>query len=128
MDKNFDVLVLYKRESCQHCSDFYPVFEKFAEECLVKENLDFLKFGFIDIDKNASPKKFPFMIGVPHVHFFPAKNKSDDRPLRGERNRDSLIRLIKENSDREIPFEAKPVDKSQLAMEMMQMLMMMDQI
>lgn len=121
-------IILYKKESCPHCRDFFPIFLSFADECINHENLSFLKFGFIDIDKNSSPKKFPFMPGVPHVHIFPMKNKSEDKPIRGGRNRESLIRLIKENSKNRIPFDVEPIDKGQLAIEMMQMLMMMDQI
>lgn len=128
MDENHDVIMLYMRDGCPHCHDFLPVFIQFAEECIIKENLSFLKFGIIDIEKNSSPKKFPIMAGVPHCHFFPAKNKSRSRPISGGRDRNSLIRLIKENSENHIPFEAPPADKAQLAMEMMQMLMLMDQI
>lgn len=128
LDENHDVIILYKKESCPHCRDFFPIFLSFADECIKHENLYFLKFGFIDIDKNSSPKKFPFMPGVPHVHIFPMKNKSEDKPIRGGRNRESLIRLIKENSKNRIPFDVEPIDKGQLAIEMMQMLMMMDQI
>ena len=123
MDPNHDVIVLYKRENCPHCTKFFPQFSKFAKEC-ADLNLTFLKFGFIDVSKNAASIKYPYMPGVPHVQIFPAKNKTDDNPLRGGRDRNALLRLIKTYSSFTdlIPFEAPLPDKSQVALEMMQML------
>ena len=64
------------------------------------------------------------MPGVPHVQIFPAKNKTDDNPLRGGRDKNALMRLVKTYSSFTdlIPFAAPLPDKSQIALEMMQML------
>ncbi|OHT16721.1 hypothetical protein TRFO_12980 [Tritrichomonas foetus] len=121
MDPEHDVVMLYKRENCPHCVKFFPTFSAFAKEC-AEAKLDFVKFGFIDISKNSAPIKYPYMPGVPHVQIFPAKNKTDDNPLHGGRDRFALIRLLKAYSSGEIPFEAPLPDKGQIAMEMMQML------
>ncbi|KAK8878114.1 hypothetical protein M9Y10_004878 [Tritrichomonas musculus] len=123
MDSERDVIVLYKRENCPHCTKFFPQFSKFAKECS-DLNLTFLKFGFIDISKNSASIKFPYMPGVPHVQIFPAKNKTDDNPLRGGRDKNALMRLVKTYSSFTdlIPFAAPLPDKSQIALEMMQML------
>lgn len=123
MDPEHDVVILYKRDNCPHCTKFFPVFSAFAKECS-DANLTFIKFGFIDISRNAANIPFPYMPGVPHVEFFPANNKTDHSPLRMGRDRNSLIRMIKlySNHSEEIPFEIPPIDKSQLAAEMVQML------
>lgn len=120
-DPSHDVIVLYKRENCPHCVKFFPIFNAFADEC--RENkLDGLRFGFIDITKNSAKKPYPYMGGVPHIHIFPAKNKTNDNPLRGGRDRDNLIRFIKRYGSFEMPFEAPPLDKGSVAMEFLNLL------
>lgn len=119
MDEQHDVVVLYKRENCPHCVTFFPAFQEFAKEC---ENISTLKFGYIDVTKNSAKKKYPYMPGVPHVHMFPALNKTNDQQLRGGRDRNSLIRMINRYGSYKIPFEAPAPDKSEVAMELFQLL------
>lgn len=119
MDPEHDVVVLYKREGCENCVEFFPEYLAFAQEFA---NETHLKFGYIDIVKNSAKKPYPYMPGVPHVHIFPAKNKTNDQPLRGGRSRDALLRLIKTSGSFEYPFEAPPMDKASVAMELFQLL------
>ncbi|KAH0791414.1 disulfide-isomerase ER-60 [Histomonas meleagridis] len=125
-DPENDVVVIYKRENCEHCKEFFPKFLDFAREC-EKANVQNLKFGFIDVVKNSAKKPFPYMMGVPHVRIFPAKNKTNDQPMRGGNDRGSLIRLINRYGLHKLPFEEPPLDKATLAAEMMQLLMSQDQ-
>ncbi|OHT01645.1 hypothetical protein TRFO_31469 [Tritrichomonas foetus] len=126
-DPNHEIVMLYKKEDCPFCRIFFPEFLEFTKECFDK-NMTHLKFGYIDITKNSSPKPFPYMPGVPHVHFFPKLNKSDDYPIYVERNRNGLIRLLKENSVFDIPFEAPEIDKTQYSVELMKLLMNSNEI
>lgn len=119
MDPNYDVVVLYKREGCDNCVEFFPEYLEFAKSL---SNYTYLKFGYIDIMKNSAKKKYPFMPGVPHVHFFPAKNKSNDQPMRGGRSTDSMLRMIKTNSEFEYAFEAPPLDKASASLELFTLL------
>ena len=121
MDPEHDVIMLYKRENCPHCVKFFPQFSSFAKECY-DAKLDFLKFGFIDISKNSPSISYPYMAGVPHVHIFPKNNKTDDNPLRGGRDRFALIRMLQAYASEKIPFEAPLPDKSQIALEMVQLM------
>jgi hypothetical protein len=120
MDEDTDAIVLYKRQNCSHCDKFFPEFEAFAADC---RDLPFLKFGYIDVSKNSADIAFPYMPGVPHVHIFPAKNKTGGDALRSSRDRDGLIRFIKRWGTNEIPFEVPPPDRKKVAMEIFQMLM-----
>lgn len=119
MDPDHDVVVLYKRDGCENCVEFFPEYLSFAEEFA---NETHLKFGYIDIVKNSAKKPYPYMPGVPHVHIFPAKNKSNDQPLRGGRGRDSLLRLVKLGGSFNYTFEVPPMDKASVAMELFQLL------
>jgi len=121
MDSEHDVVILYKRDNCPHCRNFIPVFRSFAEECRDKA-LYFLKFGFIDITKNSAKLPFPYMPGVPHVQIFPAANKTNNDQLRGGRDRDALIRFLKSKASQPIPLEALPPEKTQVALELFQLL------
>jgi hypothetical protein len=122
MDDTVDAVVLYKRVNCPHCDKFLPQFEAFAEECKAA-GLDFLKFGHIDVSKNSADLVYPYMPGVPHVYIFPAGNKTGGDALRGNRDRDGLIRWIKRFGSKEIPFEAAPLEKGRVAMELFQLMM-----
>lgn len=127
MDDSHDVIMLYRVESCPHCIAFFEIFEAFANECK-EANLDFLKFGWIDIDYNASPLPFPFMLGVPHVRIFPAHNKANNRSIIAGRDRDALIRLIFDNTNHQLPFVYPPPDFNLIHNELYQYLMASNQI
>jgi hypothetical protein len=122
MDETKDVIVMFKREECPHCEKFWPEVEDFAMECR-ESGLTFLKFGHIDVTKNSASLAYPYMPGVPHLHIFPAKNKTGGDGLRGGRDRDGIIRWLKKFATQEIPFEAAPLDKGKVAMEVFQVLM-----
>lgn len=121
-DPEHDVVVLFKRDNCEHCQKFFGVLKDFAEEC-AREKVDTVKFGYIDIHKNSAKCGFPYISGVPHVHIFPAKNKTENDKLRGENTRDGLIRFIKRYGSNDIPFEPGPIDKGEVAMEVLQLLL-----
>ena len=121
MDETKDVVMLYKRQNCPHCDKFFPEYKYFAEECQ-KAGLDFLKFGYIDVSRNSADIRYPYMPGVPHLFIFPAKNKTGGDALRGGRDRDGMIRWLKRYASKEIPFEAAPLDKAKVAMELFQLL------
>lgn len=120
-DPNHDIVVLFKRENCEHCQSFFKVLESFSEEC-AKANVNTIKFGYIDIHKNSAKIRFPYISGVPHIHIFPAKNKTDNDSLRGGHNRDGLIRFIKRYGSYDIPFEPGPINQGEVAMEVLQLL------
>ena len=119
MDPNYDVVVLYKREGCENCVEFFPQYLEFAASL---SNYTYLKFAYIDILKNSCKLKYPFMPGVPHVHFYPAHNKSADVPMRGGRSTNSMLRMIKQGSKNKYDFEAPPMDKASAAMELFTLL------
>jgi hypothetical protein len=56
-----------------------------------------VRFGFIDIKKNASPKHYPVFLSDPHVEFFTAGGKKS-WPLLGNCTRGNLMRLIQSYS------------------------------
>lgn len=121
LDETKDVVMLYKRQNCPHCDKFFPEYKYFAEECK-KSGLDFLKFGYIDVSKNSAEIRYPYMPGVPHLYIFPMHNKTGGDALRGGRDRDGLIRWLKRYASKEIPFEAAPLDKTKIAVELFQLL------
>lgn len=126
-DPEKDVVVLYKRDGCVHCKEFFPKFLDFAKEC-ADANVNTVKFGYIDIIRNSGKVPFPYMRGVPHVHIFPAKNKTDDSPIRGGNERSTLIYLINRYGSYKVPFEQPPLDKEAIAIELMEMIMNQEKI
>ncbi|EAX82844.1 protein disulfide isomerase, putative [Trichomonas vaginalis G3] len=117
-DEEKDVIVLYTREGCEHCANFFPVFQNFASEC---SNEDFLKFGYIDITKNSCEGGFPFMEGVPHVRIFPMRNKRDDDSLREGFNRESLIRFVNICGSKKLSVKEPDFDRKAVSQELMKL-------
>ena len=119
-DPNHDTLVFFMREDCAHCAHFEKVFKDFADECR-QNNLDWLKFGEIDITKNSCETPYPFMTGVPLVYIFP-KNISNRDWLKGGKDRMSLIRFINRRGSSELPFFEEPLDSKKSQMEMVNLI------
>lgn len=119
-DPDHDVLVLFKRENCPHCKNYFPKFIQLAEECY-NAKIKTLKFGYIDAQKNSAKSGFPYMEGVPHIHFFP-QNKTNDQALRSERTRDNVLRLVKLYSTNPMPLEIEPIDQNKVSLELFQLM------
>lgn len=121
-DPEHDVLMMYITH-CDSCKKFKPVFIDFVKE-YHSTGKKFVKFGWIDVEKNAAEIEFPKIKYLPHFELFPAKNKSDHDQLRGERSRDNLVRFLKYKCMEEFPLNvSKPMDKLQTTMQIINMLM-----
>lgn len=118
-DSEHDVVILYKRDNCEHCDKFFPIFRDFSNNCT---NITTVKFGWIDIIKNAARTPYPYMPGVPHVELFPAKGKSESVPIKGGHSSTALERLLKDEGSFEYPFNPPPLEKGAVAMEVLQLL------
>ena len=123
-DPEHDVLMMYVGSNCENCRKFKPIFVNFVKE-FKATGKTFLKFGWINYEKNSSEEKFPYIPGLPHFELFPAKNKSEHDSLKGMRSRDNLVRFLKDRCLEEFPLTAPPPDKRQTALQLMTMLLNM---
>lgn len=119
-DPDHDVVVLYKRENCPHCKKYFPKFIQLAQECY-DAKIETLRFGYIDVQKNSAKTHFPYMQGVPHIHFFP-QNKTNNQALYNGRTRDNVLRLIQLYSTNPLPLEIEPIDQSKVSVELFQLM------
>lgn len=121
-DDEHDVLMMYIVANCTSCKEFKPTFINFVKE-FNSTGKTFLKFGWINLDKNSSEEPFPYIPGFPHFEFFPAKNKSAHEMLRGSRSRDNLVRFLKNRCMEDFPLSAPPPDKVQTLFSLVNMMM-----
>ena len=117
-DETKDVVMLYIRENCPHCTKFEKIFKEFVEEC-DKEGVDWIKFGQIDITKNSCETEYPFMTGVPSVYIFPMNNKSNECALYGRKDREGLLRFINRKGTKTLPMKEATPDKRKTQIEML---------
>ena len=78
-----------------------------------------IKFGSIDTTLNSCEMRYPFMLSVPMVQIFPAKNKSSSRPMFGQPTRDSFLRFLKRYASIPVSWEAPEISFEEAAMEQM---------
>ncbi|OHS97406.1 hypothetical protein TRFO_36360 [Tritrichomonas foetus] len=122
MDPEHDVLMYYVIGKCEQCQKFKPALINFVKE-FNATGKTFLKFGWINVEKNSAEEKFPYIYGYPHFELFPAKNKSAHEQLRGPRSRDHLVRFLQNRCKEPFPLTAPPPDKTQTAMQLVTTLM-----
>ena len=121
-DKDHDILMMYLVGNCKRCKEFKPTFINFVKE-FNETGKTFLKFGWINVDRNSSEEPFPYIPGFPHFELFPAKNKSAHEMFRGTRSRDNLVRFLKNRCMEEFPLTAPPPDKVQTLFSLVNLMM-----
>ena len=116
-DVEHDVVMIYHQNRTQDNMTMME-FEKVASE-IIANGTTSLKFGSIDTTVNSCDMRFPFMISVPMVHIFPAKNKSNSRPMFSMPNRNSFLRFVKKYASIPVSWEAPEISFEEAAMEQM---------
>ncbi|KAH0789852.1 protein disulfide isomerase [Histomonas meleagridis] len=111
-DESKAAVVLYYSAINTNHKVYFDYFDKVAN--MISEFKLPIKFGYIDITSNASPMKFPLFIDVPHVHYFPSVNKSDDREVYGLPTPENIVLMLNMSSNVEIPLERPRADKSEI--------------
>lgn len=121
-DSDHDILMMYIVANCTRCKQVKPIFINFVKE-FNSTGKTFLKFGWINLDKNSSEEPFPYIPGFPHFELFPAKNKTAHEMLRGPKSRDNLVRFLKNRCMEEFPLSAPPPDKVQTLFDLVSIMM-----
>lgn len=110
MDEDKDVVVLYHDGSK---SELMNEFNK-LKETLPKS----YKLGTINIKRNSCQKEYPFFPQLPHVQLFPAKNKTESCSIFGNRDKGSLMALLKRCGSEGDKIEAEPDNPALLMWEL----------
>ncbi|OHS99613.1 hypothetical protein TRFO_33874 [Tritrichomonas foetus] len=77
-----------------------------------------IKFGYINIDINSSPLRYPICFDTTTVFLFPAKNKTDVRVMFSPMIQDSVLRFLNQSTTLEHDFEVPPTDEMTAQMEL----------
>ena len=117
-----DCLVLFMRPSCPHCTRFMPLYQQIAQE--FRENNINIRFGYIDITKNSSPKRFPTIYGVPHLVLF-RNNGTNTTTVFCQRERNEIVRFLKEESTANVTLDYPPIDVGKLSAFLFESMMTM---
>jgi hypothetical protein len=93
-DTTHDIVVFYYTglESVKAALD---EFQAAADE-VVRNGTTTIKFGFIDVYKNACPRGFPGLNNNPHIEMFRAKNTTHSAPMFGMPVKGSFIRFFRD--------------------------------
>ena len=88
-DPDNDVLMLFydNQEKGEDAIKQYKIFSNILK-------CDNLKVGYINIAENSSPQRYPILFDVPMVCLFPAKNKTDVRPMFYTISSDNIFRFV----------------------------------
>lgn len=94
MDTKKDVLIEFYAPWCGHCKSFEPQYKEMAKSLKSEKNLVLAK---MDATANDSPSEYA-VEGFPTIYFAPANNKHNPVKYSGNRDRDDLIKFMKDNA------------------------------
>jgi len=97
-DPTKDVFVEFYAPWCGHCKKLSPIWDELAEKF---KNQDHIRIAKIDATANTLPKTVNVR-GYPTLIMFPANNKKTGVTFSGERDLESLVKFVKEQSTKAI--------------------------
>ena len=115
--KDKDVIILFVREGCDICAKFNVTLHS-LHAVTSNASMTNLSYGIIDITNNSGD--FPYFTRVPHLVIYPANNKTNPVPLRGNKGFDNLIWFIKRYGSYDCPIPFEKMTPSQFEMDYVQ--------
>lgn len=113
--KEHDSIVLYVSRDSLETRRAKRIFIEAAEEF---NKYSTIKFGIINATSNAAT--YPTIPTMPHIHIYPAANKTNDRTYFGQSTRNDLIRFIKKYSSNQYDINVPDATDKELALELVQ--------
>jgi hypothetical protein len=82
-----------------------------AAAAVVDSGVATMKFGFMNVFRNACQQPIPATVRNPQINLFPANNKTVSIPYFGDLTKEGILRFLKENAAMPIDVQTIPLSK-----------------